>query len=39
MDEFDHAMLERSRYKGENLGLVWAASTKALFYCTDYLRN
>jgi len=35
MGEFYNAMLERSRYKGEILGLVWAASTKALFYRTD----
>jgi len=39
MDEFDHAMLERSRYKGEILGMVWAASTKALFYRTDLFRQ
>jgi multiple sugar transport system substrate-binding protein len=39
MDEFDHAMLERSRYEGEIRGLVWAASTKALFYRTDLFRQ
>ena len=39
MDEFNRAMLERSRYKGEILGLVWAASTKALFYRTDLFRQ
>jgi len=39
MSEFYPAMLERSRYKGEILGLVWAASTKALFYRTDLFRQ
>jgi ABC-type glycerol-3-phosphate transport system substrate-binding protein len=28
-------MLDRSRFQGQVLGLIWAASTKALFYRTD----
>ena len=37
--QFHRVMLERSRYQGEILGLVWAASTKALFYRTDLFRQ
>ena len=33
--DFNPTMLERSRLHGHILGLVWAASTKALFYRTD----
>jgi len=32
---FNANMLDRSRLHGQILGLVWAASTKALFYRTD----
>jgi len=35
LDDFNPIMLERSRFKGQVPGLVWAASTKALFYRTD----
>lgn len=37
--QFQRVMLERSRYKGEILGLVWGASSKALFYRTDLFRQ
>lgn len=33
--DFNPTMLDRSRFHGHILGLVWAASTKALFYRTD----
>lgn len=39
MTQFDNIMLERARYRGEILGLVWGASTKALFYRTDLFRE
>lgn len=32
---FNPALLNRSRLHGQTLGLVWGASTKALFYRTD----
>jgi ABC-type glycerol-3-phosphate transport system substrate-binding protein len=32
-------MLKRSRFQGRVLGLVWAASTKALFYRTDLFKH
>jgi ABC-type glycerol-3-phosphate transport system substrate-binding protein len=35
LHNFNPIMLERSRSYGQILGLVWAASTKALFYRTD----
>jgi multiple sugar transport system substrate-binding protein len=36
---FSGVMLERSRLNGHNLGLVWAASTKALFYRKDLFEQ
>jgi ABC-type glycerol-3-phosphate transport system substrate-binding protein len=35
LDHFNPIVLERSRSHGQIQGLVWAASTKALFYRTD----
>jgi ABC-type glycerol-3-phosphate transport system substrate-binding protein len=32
-------MLDRSNLNRQNLGLVWAASTMALFYRTDLLAQ
>lgn len=39
LSRFQSVMLERSRYGGSVLGLVWAASTKALFYRTDLFQE
>lgn len=36
---FNPTMLDRSRLNGRDLGLVWAASTKVLFYRTDLFHN
>jgi multiple sugar transport system substrate-binding protein len=35
LEDFNPTMLDRSRLNGQVLGLVWAASTKVLFYRTD----
>jgi ABC-type glycerol-3-phosphate transport system substrate-binding protein len=35
LKDFNPTMLDRSRLNGQVLGLVWAASTKVLFYRTD----
>jgi len=35
LGDFNPIMLERSRFQGQVLGLIWAASTKALFYRKD----
>lgn len=37
--DFSPIMLERSRLQGRIQGLVWAASTKALFYRTDLFKG
>src|SRR5580698_1547048 len=37
--DFNDVMLKRSRLNGRNLGLVWAASTKALFYRKDLFEQ
>jgi ABC-type glycerol-3-phosphate transport system substrate-binding protein len=39
VEAFNPTMLERSRLHGQVLGLVWAASTKALFYRTDLFKQ
>jgi ABC-type glycerol-3-phosphate transport system substrate-binding protein len=36
---FNPIMLRRSRFQGQVLGLVWAASTKALFYRSDLFER
>ena len=38
LQKFNQVMLDRSRLQGHELGLVWAASTKVLFYRTDLFR-
>lgn len=39
LQRFNRVMLERSRLEGHNIGLVWAASTKALFYRNDLFEQ
>ena len=39
LGDFSPIMLERSRLQGQIQGLVWAASTKALFYRTDLFNR
>jgi ABC-type glycerol-3-phosphate transport system substrate-binding protein len=39
LQDFNEVMLKRSRLNGRNLGLVWAASTKALFYRKDLFEQ
>jgi multiple sugar transport system substrate-binding protein len=37
--EFYEVLLNKATYQGHTLGLVWATSTKALFYRTDLVRQ
>lgn len=37
--EFYEVLLNKATYDGHTLGLVWATSTKALFYRTDLMRR
>jgi multiple sugar transport system substrate-binding protein len=39
LEDMNPIMLKRSRFRGQILGLVWAASTKALFYRTDLFKH
>jgi ABC-type glycerol-3-phosphate transport system substrate-binding protein len=39
LGDFTPIMLERSRFQGQVPGLIWAASTKALFYRTDLFER
>lgn len=39
LDSFNPMVVERSRLHGQIQGLVWAASTKALFYRTDLFKR
>lgn len=39
LEDFNPVMLQRSRFRGQVLGLVWAASTKVLFYRTDLFKR
>lgn len=38
-EDFNPIMIKRSRFQGQVLGLVWAASTKSLFYRTDLFNH
>ncbi len=38
-DQFFEVLLNKARYRGHNWGLVWATSTKALFYRTDLFEQ
>lgn len=37
--EFYEVLLQKAFYRGHNYGLVWATSTKALFYRTDLIQR
>lgn len=39
LDQFHEVLLDKARYQGHRYGLVWATSTKALFYRTDLFRQ